>query len=236
MKFGGYLHNASRLTDPVNAGAIILYAVDLAVLLYNFYARKISFYGKSKPLMMITKGLLIPLLAILIYNNRRLQNEKFELFALGCWIGDIMLMFNGFALQLLGVICFGAAHVGLILFYDVPIKMPDVITLMLVVVPCLALVFYTFPIAFKAKAEYRAVILYILVLGSSMAAAGMRSMKYGLMSFTYHLVYAGHLMFILSDSILIAAILRHSPPDFNFNVLLTYGLALLFIFAGNLVA
>jgi uncharacterized membrane protein YhhN len=191
----------------------------------------------NEVLQLICKPVIVPALIGYLYSQVRTINTglpKWILFALlFSWAGDVLLMFvskneNFF---LAGLASFLLAHVFYIIFFhQVRVKeavKPNIVWLILVIVYYTGLIVWLSPYLHDMKLPvriYGLVISSMLMLALHMPAIKNRKAGYWMM--------AGAVLFVISDSVL--AINKFYQPFDGAGVIimLTYGLAQLFIVKG----
>jgi len=209
---------------------IILFLIILAADLAAVYLDKESWRYFTKPLVVIS------LIAYFISQTSSVQSDlkKWILLALAfSWVGDIFLLFESkeTVFFLLGLSSFLIAHIFYIVFFHVVRLreniMGNILFLLLVVIYYTTLMTVISPYLEKMKLPvriYGVVISFMLLL--ALHTWFIKNKKASLMIIT------GAVLFIISDSLLAFNKFYSSFDYAGIGVMLTYGLAQLFIAEG----
>jgi uncharacterized membrane protein YhhN len=210
--------------------ALALGVVNLAIMLVNFNLSPADFYGRVPLVFLITKPLIMPLTYVHWSLNLGQVPRTLVTFCIACWLGDLFLLYDSFPTNAAGCISFLVAHLAVIRWYApdwkkfrlwvVAMSLPSTL-LLLSVVPallkhwdlCGAIGYFVF-----------LDLSLIAFLQKHIAVKGLRSPK------TW-VGFAGHVMFTVSDSILLTAMAGGTLNSSNFQILLTYTVAILGISA-----
>lgn len=153
-------------------------------------------------------------------------------YIIGCWLGDITLLFRGFFYLILGGTFFSVAHGAMVLYFKVDYKRITPQLLIISAPIVFMFIFILIPHILKQKAKYSMAISYVFVLvGTSMASA-QRYLQYGFSNPKFYVIHIGYLFFMVSDYILLKYETAENSDGVNFEILSTYGIAQMFISSG----
>ncbi len=211
---------------------LILYAVILVVHLAGIY-------WSNDVLQLLTKPLLVILLIVYFLSQTKIWNDSLKKWVLAAqffsWIGDVVLMFQGKneLFFLLGLSSFLIAHIFYIVFFN-NVRIRESIKsswllLLIVVIYYAVLITFLSPYLGKMKLPVRVYGIFISFM--LMLALHMLFIKNKIAG---RWMMIGALFFVLSDSIL--AINKFYQPFemAGIIIMLTYGLAQLFITEGTI--
>lgn len=204
---------------------ILFTCLFIIVSLIHLYASM----KKNKKLRNITKVFILPFLTLIyIFGATNSVRVCFVVALLFSWLGDIFLIFKGHLLFALGGIAFGLSHIFFLVSYYPYINLDSYGIIILII----AVLFYSLYVYlyFKDLKPYIPNPLFIPMVAylfsnvaNNVFALAMLVSKPSLVTF---IVYAGTLLFFISDSILFHV--RFKVEDSNQNhfvVMATYILA-----------
>lgn len=211
----------------------------LFLFLIIFAAHLSGIYFANKFLLLATKPLLVVLLAVFFHTSLKAITDPLKKWILAAlffsWLGDIFLMFqsgnNKFFLA--GLFAFLFAHIFFIVFFHVVRIRENIksnwLLLLIVVIYYGTLISFLSPYLDNLKLPvriYGAILSFMLLLAMHMlsikdkAAGGM--------------FIAGAFLFVISDSVLAVNKFYMSNLWADIIIMLTYGLAQLFITLGSI--
>jgi uncharacterized membrane protein YhhN len=210
--------------------ALALGVVNLAIMLINFHLSPSDFYGRVPLAFLITKPLIIPLAYLHLSLNLRSVPRFLVIFCVSCWVGDLFLLYDSFWTNGAGCISFLVAHLALIRWYAPDWKQFRLWVLVMSL-PSTLLLLSVVPALLK-RWDLCGAIGYFVFLDLSLIAFLQKHIAVkGLRSPKTWVGFAGHVMFTVSDSILLAALVDRTLNSSNFQILLTYTVAILGISA-----
>ncbi len=174
------------------------------------------------------KPLLMPILGIIFWKNKIEIKGKDYFLALGlffAWLGDCILMYSNPTYFIFGLGAFLITHVLYIyIFYNQKNKV-QLQTFLVIIVPIL---YFLFIYSKIPKPIVLPVIAYFLVIVSMAVVASMADLR----TKAYKLIFAGAVLFVVSDSILAYNKFVSPVVLSSFWIMATYGLAQYLIVRG----
>jgi|GWRWMinimDraft_6_1066014.scaffolds.fasta_scaffold12936_2 uncharacterized membrane protein YhhN len=201
---------------------VILYLLVLAIEIW-------ADSNNQKIVMMVTKPLLMPLLVVLYLSFKQtiLPNWYYIIALIFSLFGDVFLMFKSKDLFIPGLASFLIAHIFYIVLFIKESKILRWPTLIILIITISYLFFL------KPNIENELILpvsIYCIVI-SFMGIVAINRKK---SSFGYSLISFGALLFIISDSLIAFNKFVENLPQSSFLIMITYGLAQLFILFGFL--
>ncbi len=179
----------------------------------------------------VTKALLTPILLVIYLEGNRTPEIIVICALFFCFLGDVLLEFSGFFLA--GLSAFLAGHVSYIIRFikDIPrfAAIPGWMYIFVVIYALFGFIFYT-KLSLQDKKIKAAVSAYC---GIILLASFFSLLRWGNVSeYSFFMVFAGTLMFIISDSILAHNRFVNRTRAGGVWVMATYGAAQLLIIMG----
>ena len=189
--------------------------------------------------VMLSKPLLMPALALILYSGVRPLQRYHTMILAGLtfsWIGDVLLMFvekGGQAFFIFGLISFLAAHLSYIIaFYGKASESGYLKGRPLLVLPFLIyMVFINLWWWNHLGAMQIPVMLYSIVI--TIMALSALNLRHIVSKAAWNSLFSGALLFVMSDSLLAINKFVHPIPEAGFLIMSTYILAQYFIVQGS---
>jgi alkylglycerol monooxygenase len=188
----------------------------LVVLLLEIYGST----AYHRPLVWITKPLLMPLLMYLAY-QKGIKNKWLYVALVGSWLGDIFLMLDGQFIP--GLVSFLFAHIAYILLFKPYYTFSFIPIFLLALITSAYLIFLLPHIPLEMKWPVITYCSVITGMGIMASSLDLKSKKW---------ITLGALLFILSDSLIAYNKFYVSLPYSAFFIMGTYGAAQYLILKG----
>lgn len=187
---------------------VLAFIIDIAVMMWNFDAKKEEQYGKYKAVYCIVKTFLLPfLMGIYVFAAENIDHRMIK-YLVAAWIGDTILLIPGYLATIIGGIFFALGHWTMVRMFGVDWKqVPQIAYFFMLPGLCLHYGYLMPKMSFKTYHGY-CVLVYCTILELSTCNAAARLSYLPLSSPSFWLSYVGYLNFILSDYFLITVSLH----------------------------
>jgi len=201
----------------------LVFLVNTSIILINLLLNTSCFYGKSKLVFVISKILIVPLIAFI---NKPKTINFYVVFLLFSWLGDIALLFRHELFCVVGSLFFLVGHLYYAKFISPHSLKITTFSVILFIPPLSIILFKVIPDIFKAKFIYHLSIFYIAILLRTMLKSTQIYQHSSPFNRNFWFNYIGYFCFIVSDSILLVnEALQKMNGMVNFYVLLFYALS-----------
>ena len=208
---------------------LTLSLVNLTVMLWNFLKAPDKFYGKYPKVFCTLKPLIVPLMALYLYLSMESIPTYLGYFCFFSWLGDIALLWTSYLANTVGGVMFFFAQISIVAFYNVPLEKTSPLAVALFLPSTVVLIAYLVPLIFVKRPEYWGAVIYLLALNAALGSAVQRCVVMSPFSIAYIFGFIGHQLFVVSDVVLVRGLMLRRSNTENFQIILTYVLALWFI-------
>jgi uncharacterized membrane protein YhhN len=213
------------------------FAIDVLFMMFNFLLSRNRGYGRYPVLFVITKTLLVPLVALIWYQVATNFDRKVIIYIILCWLGDLCLLarFNAGVIEWvisdLGSLGFFIAHIVMISYFDIawsriPIWTP------ICAIPCAIFCLKLLPHLKCPNLSQKCVTVYYIILQLAYVCAIMRASVFPVWHPSYLMCAIGYFLLVISDSFLLAREFGVTKNERRCEVMLSYGVAELLIVLG----
>lgn len=200
----------------------------MRILTVYFIILLIEIFGSityNKPIVFLTKPLLMPILMLLAYQNG-VKNKWLYLGLLFSLFGDAFLMFDGTKFFISGLSSFLIAHIFYILLFKPQTKFNF---LPWVAFGVFVAAFLVFIVPVLPSELVIPVVFYSLIIATMGIFAASRT---GVSATSYKMILIGAILFIISDALIAINAFHTMIPKNALYIMSTYGLAQLLIVRG----
>lgn len=212
-----------------------MYILSLLIFIVSSGIHLYASYRKNRFFRNISKGFIIPSLALLYYLKAPNIEYTFLLALLFSWLGDLLLIPHGKAFFTAGGISFMISHVFFIISYSKHMHSIKSFIILIIIVAIIYLVITT--TVFKHLTKYLPKFLIIPMYAYLLTNASMNCAAFSLllsnMNLASLIVFIGALFFFISDTNLFFVRFKKEIAEQNhFVVMFTYIMAELLIVIG----
>lgn len=188
-------------------GALTLLAIDVLVMFKYFQMTRGIPWGKHKEIYMVTKTLLIPLIAAFYYFQTTKFNTIIGIYLFGHWVGDVILLCQSKMFTAIGALGFLFGHIAIIKAFGIDWEKVEKISLIVPTIVIVVQLCCIIPVVDVKDPYTIAMVIYVSVLAWAEYSACARSYMLGFFSLKYWIGVIGYTFFLFSDTIIILSFL-----------------------------